>query len=95
MYNDDRINNAKIILLSGKSGTQFEMFFEMLIVEKIRLANDGRNEIYRISSLDKKLPPEFKENINIRIKSDDGIVLRKAFIDERYDPFSMIVQTLS
>lgn len=95
MYNDEFVYNAKIISLSGKSGTQFEMFFEMLRVEKIRLASDGRNEVYRVSSLDKKLPLEFKEDDNIQIKNDNGVVLKKAFIDERDDPFSMIVQTLS
>lgn len=91
MYNDGFVYNAKIISLSGKSGTQFEM----LRVEKIRLASDGRNEVYRVSSLDKKLPLEFKEDDNIQIKNDNGVVLKKAFIDERDDPFSMIVQTLS
>ena len=91
MYNDEFVYNAKIISLSGKSGTQFEM----LRVEKIRLASDGRNEVYRVSSLDKKLPLEFKEEDNIQIKNDNGVVLKKAFIDERDDPFNMIVQTLS
>lgn len=85
------INKVKITLL----GSEKDHFFEELILEEIRYASDGKNKVYRISSSNQKLPPEFKENAYIQIKNDDHIVLKKAFIDKRNDQFSMIVQTLS